>query len=595
MKIAYILPVALILFILYFFYQAPEFKKVHLQEPKLKRAVLNAKDRIIILIICVLYAAVAFRGLGNKTSPESFYCFNGDSVTIVLSEPKIISKVSYFSGINTGNYHFFAAGLDANYIEIGYGKQSYNDVLKWNTVDLKGYTNFQIKYIRIQADGDMHLGEIGIFDTNDNLCEISKTYGKDVSNALFDEQNLVQAEQNYMNSSYFDEIYHVRTAIEFLENIYPYEISHPPLGKEIISLGILIFGYTPFGWRFMGTLFGILMLPFLYYFLKILFGNTQVAATGTIIFAFDFMHFVQTRIATVDTYAIFFIILMYLFMYLYLTNGSSKYLGICGLCFGFGVACKWTCLYAGSGLAVIWILHWIKTLRSGERTFLHFLGNCFYCVIFFIILPASIYYISYIPYGKASGLDGISMLFSNDYFNMVVDNQNFMFTYHSNVHASHPYSSRWYQWIFNIRPILYFLDYSNDRQNIQSFGAFVNPLLCWSGLLAIIVMIYFAIWRKDRRAAFITIGYFAQLVPWIIITRTTFEYHYFGCTVFLVLAISYIFQTMRVGNIKWKRYIYLFTGITLLLFVQFYPVLSGITRSAGYSEALLAWLPTWPF
>ena len=29
----------------------------------------------------------------------------------------------------------------------------------------------------------------------------------------------------YMNSTYFDEIYHPRTAYEHLNNVYPYEVS----------------------------------------------------------------------------------------------------------------------------------------------------------------------------------------------------------------------------------------------------------------------------------------------------------------------------------------------------------------------------------
>lgn len=94
--------------------------------------------------------------------------------------------------------------------------------------------------------------------------------------------------------------------LEHIRDITPYEISHPPLGKLIIGLGIRMFGMTPFGWRFMGTLFGVGMLPLLYLFLKNLFGKTFVAACGTILFAADFMHLTQTRIATIDTYAVFF-------------------------------------------------------------------------------------------------------------------------------------------------------------------------------------------------------------------------------------------------------------------------------------------------
>jgi dolichyl-phosphate-mannose--protein O-mannosyl transferase len=62
----------------------------------------------------------------------------------------------------------------------------------------------------------------------------------------------------------FDEVYHAKTAYEYIRKVLPDEDTHPPLGKAIIALGIQIFGMTPFGWRFMGILFGILMLPLLY-------------------------------------------------------------------------------------------------------------------------------------------------------------------------------------------------------------------------------------------------------------------------------------------------------------------------------------------
>lgn len=82
---------------------------------------------------------------------------------------------------------------------------------------------------------------------------------------LTDEQNTVPLYPSYMNSTYFDEIYHARTAYEHILGLEPYENTHPTLGKLIISVGIRIFGMNPFGWRFMGTLFGVLMLPALYH------------------------------------------------------------------------------------------------------------------------------------------------------------------------------------------------------------------------------------------------------------------------------------------------------------------------------------------
>ena len=55
--------------------------------------------------------------------------------------------------------------------------------------------------------------------------------------------------------------------------------------------------------------------------------------------------------------------------------------------------------------------------------------------MFFIIIPAAIYYMSYYPYGRASGMHGVGMYFTSDYASLVLDNQKFMFSYHSGVLA----------------------------------------------------------------------------------------------------------------------------------------------------------------
>ena len=256
-----------------------------------------------------------------------------------------------------------------------------------------------------------------------------------------------------LHSSYFDEIYHPRTALEHLNNVYPYEVSHPPLGKLIISLGILMFGMTPFGWRFMGTLFGVLMLPVLYVFLKNLFGKTPVALCGTCLFAFDFMHLVQTRIATIDTYGVFFILVSYYFMYRWLTvpagtllRKSVPSLFLCGLFWGIGCASKWTVVYAGAGLALLWLLGLIFKGRewrqlavrensmglhsSLPRFGTHVAGTIALSVVFFILIPVCIYVAAYLPYATAAAARDGTQVTLQSLLSIVWDNQVFMLTYH---------------------------------------------------------------------------------------------------------------------------------------------------------------------
>ena len=148
--------------------------------------------------------------------------------------------------------------------------------------------------------------------------------------------------------------------------------------------------------------------------------------------------------------------------------------------------------------------------------------------------------------------------------------------------------------MLDIRPILYYLSYL-PGDKVSSFGAWLNPMLCWGGLLAIFAMIYLALFRRDRRAGFILVGYLAQLVPWMFISRTTFEYHYFACTVFLTLSLCRVFSLMRGNSQHWKLPVYGFTGASAALFAVFYPVLSGLTVSQTYADGFLRWLPTWPF
>ncbi|MEG1875920.1 MAG: dolichyl-phosphate-mannose--protein mannosyltransferase, partial [Angelakisella sp.] len=126
-------------------------------------------------------------------------------------------------------------------------------------------------------------------------------------------------------------------------------------------------------------------------------------------------------------------------------------------------------------------------------------------------------------------------------------------------------------------------------------AAFMNPLVCWGGLLAVISMGWRTFRYKDGKALFLLIGYLAQLVPWMFITRITFEYHYFPCLIFIVLSLCHVFNSFRLRDRHWKPKVFGATAACLLLFVLFYPVLTGISVPRAYSD-LLAWIPgAWPF
>ena len=576
----YSLPILTVLLLTLFFLSLPDLRSCALTDPDKARHKLGRADAVIMAVIMLLYALVAFWKLGNTESPESFVNMENRTESIELDiNGGTVTHLMVYEGVGIGSYGITYSDGSTTY-ELTELTQSHADVLKWHDVAINYYLTGGTIYI--SGTGNVWLGEVVALDVDGNVVGAVSS-----ASELCDEQSLCPDRQTYMNSTYFDEIYHARTAWEHLNGVYPYEITHPPLGKIIISIGIALFGMTPFGWRFSGTFFGVLMLPVIYIFAKRLFGGKAVPAACTLVLTSDFMHFVQTRIATIDTYAVFFILLMYLFMYGFITTGSRRELALSGIFFGIGAASKWTCIYAGAGLAVIWLIYVIREAKAQRLDMRGFWKLCGFCVIFFVLIPCLIYYFAYIPYGTARGISP----FSAEYLRMVLDNQSYMFNYHSGIVAEHPYSSRWYQWVLDIRPILYYLEYFDDGTH-SSFGAFLNPALCWGGLLSLFVLIYTAIFRRDRCAGFILLGYLAQLIPWMFVTRITFEYHYFPCSVFLVLSLGYCFNLMRHNLRHWKWYVSGFVTLSIALFVMFYPALSGKPVAA---TGLLSWLPTWPF
>ena len=465
------------------------------------------------------------------------------------------------------------------------------------------------------TDASASLIELVCTDADRNII---RPVNADAYETLFDEEALYPERYSFRNSMYFDEIYHARTAYEFLHGLQAYENTHPPLGKIFISLGIAVFGMNPFGWRIVGTLFGIAMLPFLYLFAKQITRNTPVSALACFLFAFDFMHFAQTRIATIDVYITFFVILMYYFMYRYCTMSFYDTtwipLGLSGICMGFGIACKWTGVYAGLGLALVFFGTLFRRYREytyaqakpggttngiSHATILHdFMPNIKktigFCMIFFVLIPIVIYTLSYLPFvdGAHSGL-----------VKRLLDNQTSMFSYHSGLEATHPYSSSWYEWPTMVRPIWYYSGYVSDtvKEGISAFG---NPLVWWVGIAAFLYLLYLAFERRirDRVAAsdrytarFLMLGYLAQYMPWFFVTRITFIYHYFPSVPFVVLMIAHSLMQLkkRMSKRGFLLICILYAAAAFGLFLLFYPVLSGQPVEVAFVLKYLRWQPTW--
>jgi len=186
---------------------------------------------------------------------------------------------------------------------------------------------------------------------------------------------------------YFDEIYYAFTAQEMAKGNkdswamgviapkgFAFEWSHPPLGKELTTLGILIFGDNTFGWRFFQALFGGFGTLIIYLLAKELFQNKKAGVFAAFLFTFDSFIFVLSRITMVDIFLVSFIMLASLFLVKYARSQKKYLLGVSGIFCGFAMSVKWSGVYVteflGAVAFILLIYYELRTQTQANRTFI---------------------------------------------------------------------------------------------------------------------------------------------------------------------------------------------------------------------------------
>lgn len=535
--------------------------------------------------LLLAFTLLVFFRLGNTYAPETSYTATSENRDIVLDfgEYTDIGSLSIFLGsLNTRHLSISAFNEVTGCWEIIDGEAAAESVFAWNEIAI----NYRLRYLGLVAtDEEAVFLEMVAQKTDGTLILPANA---DDYPELFDEQDMFPETNTYMAGTMFDEVYHGRTAYEFIHGLTTYETTHPHLGKILISLGIRLFGMTPFGWRFMSAVFGILIIAVMYVFAKRLFQSTFTAASCGLLLTFDCMHYTLSRIATIDIFAAFFILLMYAFLYDYFLKSSSTGsfsssdvkipLALCGISMALGVATKWTGVYAGMGLCILFIWYTL-THFPGKQTIRLFL----FCCIFFIAIPLLVYTLSFLPVVGYTEYNGL--------IDKAVQGTLSMYDYHSKLVAEHYYSSPFYEWPVIWMPLLYANDMVNAT-DVSAVSCMGNPAIWWIGIPCVVYMFYRWVIKKDKKAGFLCIAYAAQYVPWMSVGRITFIYHYFPAVLFVMLMIGYTMKLITERFDRGKKAVIVYLGVVVFCFLLFFPVVSGFPVSKEWGLHL-RWLKDW--
>ncbi|MGQ9680739.1 MAG: glycosyltransferase family 39 protein [Candidatus Bathyarchaeia archaeon] len=453
----------------------------------------------------------------------------------------------------------------------------------WNKFDIKTLTD----KITLSLDhSDLKIFEVIAINTSGDRIEVSSIQleGSNISDAkyLYDEQECFENPPTFLSETYFDEIYFVRTAQEYLNLEEPYEWTHPPLGKLLIASGIMVFSFSPFGWRMMGVLFASLMVPVIYIFAKKIFKSGLAAAVSSFLLAFDFLHFTMARVGTVDTFLVSFSLISTLFFYSNFErlvdrrkpDYRSIFLGI--LFFSLAFAVKWTALYGLIGQFVLILVLGLKESfysdgRVVEKT--KSILKPILTILGFSIVGGFIYLSTYIPY-----------LFMGHSLMDVYELQWRMFSYHTGLHVTHPYSSEWWMWPFMIKPLwLFYAELPNGL--VSTITALGNPIIWWVGFPLVFLSLWRGVKEKRMEHLFLASIFLFQWIPYLFISRCLFIYHYYSNIPLMILTSSGFLSEFW-GKPKNRRFVKIYLIAVVSAFILFYPVISGYPVPHWFKEAL---------
>lgn len=534
-------------------------------------------DFLIIGIIVLLYTVLSFINLGSFKNPQSFYQFQDDeAITFEFQESTDIIRIKFFNGDENGEYAIYTSNDNLNYTYLTTLKG--NGAFAWNDERIGQH----IKYLKlVSLSQKSSLGEIAFYNNSKELltATVNSSYNTITTN-LTDEQDIVPEKISYLNSSYFDEIYFARTAYDYKEGIEAYEWVHPPLGKMLQALPVILFDtMAPFYYRLMGNIAGILMVFVMYLFGKLLIKTRKWSIFASLLMFFDTFHFAHTRMGTVDSFLVLFIMLSLYFMYRYLTNKESKHdLLLSGIFFGLSICVKWTGFLGGLALAILYFTNLFKNKRKILPAILKGFA-------FFVFIPLIFYITVYLIYPD-------NQVTYTDSPKDIITQTEAIYTYHSKLEEPHFFSSKWYTWPLSYKPVWYYTNETSTTTHgtITGLG---NIVIWWMGIISLPYLIYMIIKKKDKTSYWILITILSLWLPYIFIGRVMFLYHYFPVLPFIMLAVTTFIKGLE-EKTKNKYIMPIYLVLVVIFFIIYFPVISGIPSSNTYIDNLKL-LSSWYF
>ncbi|CAN8076547.1 unnamed protein product [Agarophyton chilense] len=443
---------------------------------------------------------------------------------------------------------------------------------------------------------------------------------------VFDEFHFAAFIHNYMRGEYLFDIHPpfaklTLTAIAKLTSYDPIPFKFDQLGKPYGQIS-----YYP--QRAFSAALGSLIPSVLYLTSRALSLSTAVAVMTGAMALFDMLLCVESRLILTDAQLILYVQLSLLFAVLMWKTPKStprRYLFVVlTAVFGaFAVATKWTAIVAPGIIAIVSL-----TGIVFPKAPLDVLEMILAAVIAISIYMASFWIHFYLLPNSGPGdafmaMDFRRTLNGSEFFDATQKAPSFlakfrylnweMFRANRDITARHPWESKWYEWLYNARGILY-IDETTGEGLKEQIYLLMNPVLCvvtLGGVISSVLMIVLSPWRISRlrkagdeqsavkadklrqsslQMGVFLVGWVMNLVPYVGVKRCTFVYH-----VLPALQMSCVLTALSVQQLPARARTAACTLIICALagsFFYFRAWTYGLARSREQLDAL-RWMKRW--
>ncbi|WP_030747948.1 dolichyl-phosphate-mannose--protein mannosyltransferase [Streptomyces griseus] len=436
----------------------------------------------------------------------------------------------------------------------------------------------------------------------------------------------------------------------------PGYVVHPPMGKWVIGLGEKVFGFEPFGWRFMVALLGTLSVLMLCRIGRRLFRSTFLGCLAGLLLAVDGLHFVMSRTALLDQVLMFFVMAAFGCLILdrdrtrkrlaaalpedeegvlrpdaelaeTLRLGGRPWRIAAGVMLGLAAATKWNGLYVMVAFGLMTVLWDVGARRTAGAV------RPYLAVLKKDVLPA---FVSVVPVALVAYLATWSGWLATDkgYFREWAAKQDALpggggtwswlpewlrslwhyetevYKFHVGLTSPHTYESNPWSWIVLGRPVSYFYESpapgtagcpaSAGEKCAQEILALGTPLLWWAACFALVYVLWRWAFRRDWRAGAIACAVAAGWVPWFLYQeRTIFLFYAVVFVPYLCLAVAMMIGAIigpRGSTERRRTFGAVAAGCLVLLivwnFIYFWPIYTATPIPMDQWRARM-WLDTW--